>query len=114
MVVHIKELSGARIKKSLGAFKVAKRWHNKNKSGGNFGINIYPRSTSLNDQAYEITGYHNTKGYVTRLRFSELYQAVGPSLITKENWEAATYEDILLAIKELIDGGWTRRYGGIE
>ena len=41
MAMNIKMLNGNKIKKLMKAKSSRFRWHNKNKSGGNFGINIY-------------------------------------------------------------------------
>lgn len=65
------DLKSKEIKKRFDANSVAFRWHNKNKSGGNFGINIH----DVNGQDYQITGEYNTDGILRGLRFGFIYQA---------------------------------------
>lgn len=62
------------LKKLLKAARVAQRYHNKNKSGGNFGINIYFGSTFNRETDREITGNYNTEGFIYGLRYGPLYQ----------------------------------------
>lgn len=69
------ELTSNRLKKGLGAYRVAYRWHNKNKSGGNFGINIYYGKEFLRGRDKELTGEYNTSGIITGLRYGDLYSA---------------------------------------
>lgn len=69
--MNIKELNGRAIKKALGAERVMFRWHNKNKSGGNFGINIL----GVNKGDWEISGHYDTEGNILSLRFGKIYQA---------------------------------------
>ena len=75
MAITIKQLSGNAVKKGLNAHKSHFRWHNKNKSGGNFGINIYFAEEFNRETDKEITGYYNKDGYIYNLRFSPLYTA---------------------------------------
>jgi hypothetical protein len=69
--MNIKELNGPAIKKALGCKSCLRRYHNKNKSGGNFGINII----DINGQDVELSGDYNTEGDVIHLRFGRLYHA---------------------------------------
>ena len=69
--MNVKELNGRAIKKALGAQRVMFRWHNKNKSGGNFGINIL----GVNNGDWEISGHYDTNGNILSLRFGKIYQA---------------------------------------
>ncbi len=70
------ELTGRNLKQA-GFYSAAYRWHNKNKSGGNFGINLLT-SQNWQDRHFELTGTYNTKGEITSLRLGELYQAGSP------------------------------------
>ena len=70
-----KELKGVTIKKAIKAHRVAMRWHNKNKSGGNFGFNIYFGPEFNRGTDTELTGYYNKDGFITRLNYGFLYQA---------------------------------------
>ena len=63
------DLTGAKLKKMLGANKASRRYHNKNNSGGNFGINIY---TDGKD-SFEINGKYNTKGEITSMGIGKLW-----------------------------------------
>lgn len=63
------ELNGRSIKKSLGIKKTSMRYHNKNNSGGNFGINVY----DVSGVDCEISGLYDTDGKITRLSFGRLY-----------------------------------------
>ena len=63
------DLTGAKLKKMLNATKASRRYHNKNKSGGNFGINVY---TDGKD-SFEINGRYNTQGEITSLGVGRLW-----------------------------------------
>lgn len=69
--MNIKDLKSSVIKKRLNAKQVCYRWHNKNKTGGNFGINI----CGVNSKDYEISGYYDLTGLVSGLRFGFIYTA---------------------------------------
>jgi hypothetical protein len=71
------ELTGNTLKKLLGAKRVMYRWHNKNKTGGNFGINIYFSEEFNRETDKEITGFYDTNGDIRSLYFSPLYSAGG-------------------------------------
>ena len=79
--MYIIDLKSSEIKKRLGAKSVAFRWHNKNKSGGNFGINII----GVKDRNYEISGHYDVSGLLSGLRFGRIYQCGAPmNVATKE------------------------------
>jgi len=69
--MNIKDLKSIVIKKKLDAERVCFRWHNKNKSGGNFGINIW----NVKGKDYEISGNYNVEGLLCGLRFGFIFQA---------------------------------------
>jgi len=71
------ELNTSELRKKINAFRVAQRWHNKNKQGGNFGINIYFAKEHNRDIDKEITGYYNKEGEIINLNFSSLYGGGG-------------------------------------
>lgn len=112
-MINIKDLRGPKLKKDLVLRSVVKRWHNKNKSGGNFGINLYP----FNEPNYEITGYHDLKGNVTSLRVGVLWQ-VGTQIFTKNTMDKWTYDKLISVIKKLIEKpnepGWTQNIYNVE
>ena len=76
-MINIKEFKGNLIKKQLGANSASFRWHNKNKSGGNFGINIYFAKEFNRETDREFTGYYNKEGEIYNLSYSPLYSAGG-------------------------------------
>lgn len=69
--MNIKDIKGTTFKKLMKAEKSSFRWHNKNKSGGNFGIEI----RGIERKNYQITGDYNTLGNFYELRFGPIYQA---------------------------------------
>ncbi len=69
--MNIKELNGIAIKKALNASRVHFQWHNRNKSGGNFGINI----RGLKGGNFEISGDYDTLGTIHALRFGYMHCA---------------------------------------
>jgi predicted nucleic acid-binding Zn-ribbon protein len=75
-------LGGTKLKPLVGATSVAKRYHNKNLSGGNFGIEV-----RKGDAAVELQGYHNTDGIITSLRVGPLFSP-GTPIIKKDNYES--------------------------
>ena len=101
-MINIKELKGQEIKKQLNAFSCAFRWHNKNKSGGNFGINIYFTKEFNRDTDKEITGYYNKEGNIYSLNFSPLYSAGGNIPI----WALKDLDALFNYIKDVI--GWEK------
>jgi hypothetical protein len=74
-VITKSELTGNSLKKLLGAKKVMYRWHNKNNTGGNFGINIYFADEFNRETDREITGAYDTEGKIRYLNYGELYSA---------------------------------------
>ena len=67
------ELKTNDLKKLINAKRIAQRWHNKNKSGGNFGLNIYFGDEFVRGRDKEITGNYNSDGEITSLHFGNLY-----------------------------------------
>lgn len=63
--MKITELKSIQIKKNLCAASVRFRWHNKNNTGGNFGINVI----GVKGKNYEISGRYNCEGTLRCLRF---------------------------------------------
>lgn len=83
--MNIKELKGSLIKKELGAQRAFFRWHNKNKSGGNFGISIY----DVNGRDWELSGDYNIEGTLRKLKFGYIFQAGVP--VNVQNIEELFY-----------------------
>lgn len=69
--MNIKDLKSAVLKKRLNARQVCYRWHNKNKTGGNFGINL----CGVQGKDYEISGYYDTEGNIKALHFGFIFTA---------------------------------------
>lgn len=99
-MISIKELNGRTVKKYLNCFSAGFRWHNKNKHGGNFGINIYFAKEFNRETDKEITGDYNKAGQIYSLDFSPLYSAGGKIPI----WAMLDLETLFNYIKETI--GW--------
>lgn len=72
--MNIKDLKSTVLRKKLGAESVRFRWHNKNKSGGNFGINI----RGVKEKNYEILGRYNPEGLLRSLHFGYLFKSGTP------------------------------------
>lgn len=66
------ELTGRKLKRDLGLKSASYRYHNKNNTGGNFGINLI--ASEEGDKDYELTGHYDTAGVIRSLKFGELYQ----------------------------------------
>ena len=61
MTINMKDLTGPKLKKALGLNTAIKSYHNKNKSGGNFGINL--RETP-EGKLFVLSGSHDLNGDV--------------------------------------------------
>ena len=57
------------LKKLTGAISCRKRYHNKNKTGGNFGIDIY-----MKNGYQEIGGTYNTEGEIIEIHWGMDYK----------------------------------------
>lgn len=69
--MNIKEIKGTSLKRLMNAEKSSFRWHNKNKNGGNFGIEI--RGIEGND--YQICADYGSDGNFSLIRFGYVHQA---------------------------------------
>ena len=67
------ELKTNELKKLLNAHRLNTQWHNKNKSGGNFGLNIYFGATFERDRDKQITGYYNKEGDLYGIKYGSMY-----------------------------------------
>jgi len=105
MVLFMDLMTGPNIKKSLNALSVSKRYHNKNKSGGNFGINVMFHR-ELKPGNYEFNGDYNTRGEIVRLTFAPMYQGVGVRIIRPDNYQTETYQSVMNRVKEILAGGY--------
>ena len=101
-MINIREIKRATFKKELGAKISSFRWHNKNKNGGNFGIEI----RGIGKKDYELSGYYDKDGIVSSLRFGYIYQAgyVVSNLVT-------TFPELLESIKLYVSADNMEKYG---
>lgn len=91
--MNIKELNGRAIKKILKAKHVKFQWHNKNKSGGNFGIWL----GGLIGESFQISGYYDTLGNVNNIRFGFSYSA-GAEI------QFIDFNDLMVKLLEIVIG----------
>ena len=89
--MNIKELNGRSMKKHFNCKTSAFRWHNKNTSGGNFGLEI----RELEGKNYEINGYYDANGNIRKLRFGYVYH-------TYKILSATTFEGLINEIRLII------------
>ena len=98
--MHIDELKGARLKKSLKLFQAIKRYHNRNNSGGNFAFNLYFDEQHSRGKSFEISGYHDKTGAITEIRFGYLWE-LGTKL---EPQYIQTYDTLIKCINDILKG----------
>lgn len=94
--VSMTVLGGTKLKPLVGATSVAKRYHNKNLSGGNFAIEVRKGSVAV-----ELQGYHDTDGIITSLRIGTLF-GIGTPVITKENYKTFEVSRLVELIKRAL------------
>ncbi len=97
MVINMNEFNGRNIKRALNV-KVARfSYHNKNKSGGNFGLYV-----NINGNPLEYHGYYNTSGVIYELTFSPIW-GVGGTILSRKfpGWEEITFSDAMKRSLEL-------------
>lgn len=82
-MINIKDLTGRYLKKTLGAKSASFRYHNRNKSGGNFGIDV----RGVNGLDYELNGDYNVEGNVKWVGFGKIYW-------TRGNHQPQTLEEL--------------------
>jgi hypothetical protein len=70
--VNIKDIKPTEIRHQMGAESVGYQWHNKNKSGGNFGYNI---NYEGGDKYYMIKGRYDTTGKIRSASISRGFTA---------------------------------------
>lgn len=96
--MNIKDLKGKRLKKLLNFNRAIKRYHNKNKSGGNFGFTLVKITPSKRKEEVWLTldGVYDTEGRIRILSFSTF------DYRQKQVFEEIpqTIEDLALKMKE--------------
>lgn len=98
--MKIEDLKGNRLKKSLSLSQAIKRYHNRNNSGGNFAFNLYFDEKHSKGLSFEISGYHDTTGAITEIRFGYLWD-IGAKL---EPQYIETYESLIKCINDIVRG----------
>ncbi len=102
--MNIKELNGARIKKDLlGVEVVNKDWHNKNKSGGNFGFTICVRKAPHllePSNYYQLRGQYRKDGTIYALNFGIAYDFTMGNVVS--NIENLTYQELIAIMRDFI------------
>ncbi len=68
------QVTGSAFKKEVGFKRAIKRYHNKNKSGGNFGFTLIDK----NDKWYDLHGFHDTNKKVSNVRFGKYSETGSP------------------------------------
>lgn len=71
-MLNIIDLRGTTLKKLLGFDRAMKRYHNKNKSGGNFGFTLIKSKNEKRKKDYwfNLHGIYDTEGNIRSLGFS--------------------------------------------
>lgn len=67
------DLNTSVIKKELGLFRCCQRYHNKNKQGGNFALDLRFNKEFVRGQEMEISGDYAINGQIINLRLSEAF-----------------------------------------
>ncbi len=99
-MIHFKDLSGPKLKKALPVTHAKRRYHNQNKSGGNFGINLKTINSKKFD--FELNGMYNVDGVVYRLSVSEMYQP-GMKVITINNYDRISHYELFHKVKNYMN-----------
>ena len=97
-MITINELTGAKLKKALHLKKASKGWHNKNKSGGNFGINM----VTQDHRFFELTGHHDTQGVIYHLALSANLRPVA-TFYNSDDYRDATFDNVILMTGNYIE-----------
>lgn len=90
--MNLKELKSLELKKFLHASQCKMRWHNKNKNGGNFGLEI----RGVRGKDWELWCHYDKEGLCYFLKFGYLYD-------TRIPLEAENFEDLKNKIFYIID-----------
>jgi hypothetical protein len=93
--MNIKDMKGTTLKKLMNAERSSFRWHNKNKRGGNFGIEI----RGIEGKNFEISADYNILGNFFHLRFGPIYHA-GMRL---NLGQIETIEELCVRLKKIIE-----------
>lgn len=97
--MKIQELNGTKLKKDLGLRRVIKRYHNRNKSGGNFAYNLLMAGEKVGAIHFELHGYHDIDGHITSLKLGRLYQLPFMTLIEFKTGKTCDYGELVETLK---------------
>lgn len=92
----IKRIELRNLKKDMNLHASRQRYHNKNKSGGNFGYDLYPIKTDNYPYPWlDVNGDYDTEGNIRLL--SVTYQNIGRTRvrIIGKNWETIPYTELV-------------------
>lgn len=104
-MINILELTGAKLKKDIELFKVFKRYHNHNNTGGNFAFNLYTGNPinyfkGNGEKHYEISGVHDQQGNIRILRLGGLYDP-GVTIFNNTSYLNWDYNRLIQLIKRV-------------
>ena len=71
-MINIKELKGNRFKKELNLYRCSFGFHNKNTTGGNFGLGFYLNKEFNENTDFELYGHYNTEGELLNLKIMSI------------------------------------------
>lgn len=75
--MNLHELNSLEIKRRLGAKSVRYQYHNRNRSGGSFAINI----RGVNGKDFELSGRYNIEGVLRSMHFGDIGTRLNPMYI---------------------------------
>ncbi|MCK5013678.1 MAG: hypothetical protein KAS66_07650 [Candidatus Omnitrophica bacterium] len=101
MTINMKDLTGPKLKKGLGLNKATKSYHNKNKSGGNFGIIL--RETP-EGKWFILNGAHDLNGDVYNLSIGSVRLGI-PSvgLVSINTYQSVEISQVLNGVVMYMD-----------
>lgn len=71
-MINIKEIKGTRFKKELNLNRCRFGYHNKNNSGGNFGLDFYKEEEFNEKIDFSLSGAYDKIGNIRRLSLSSI------------------------------------------
>ena len=103
-MLTLDDLNGSKVKSEVDAIdRMARRWHNNNKNGGNFGYDIDLKNFDPQCGGLELTGNYDKQDgekVLTKLRLSMRYTGHGVKVIDLPASE--TDADLYMALEHLV------------
>ena len=96
-MINIKELKGNVFKKEFGLNRCMFEYHNKNKSGGNFGLNFYLNKDFDEDTDFTLHGDYNINGEIFNLKIMSI--RVGGFIINIPKEKRGDWKELIDYIK---------------